>query len=131
MVSIETLLGTIMADKDTGRGTAGEFAVLATETATTTYSVRRYLALASQNFCHFAATANPHDDGPDALRLYREYHARAMREAARAASNAGFRRALVTDAFGCHFLTDLFASGHMRVPRRRTMAPSAVRRYSG
>ena len=26
--------------------------------------------------------------------------------------------ALTTDAFGCHFLTDLFASGYMRVPRR-------------
>jgi hypothetical protein len=33
-------------------------------------------------------------------------------------SDTAFRQALAVDAFGCHFLTDLFASGHVRVPRR-------------
>lgn len=88
------------------------------------YPVRRYLALASQNFCHFAsqpATATVDDEVNDALRLYRAYHKRALAQAARAHTEkdeALLLDALVSDAFACHFLTDQFATGHMRVPRR-------------
>lgn len=89
----------------------------------TRYPLKRYLALASQNFCHFAnqfADGTVDDANNTALQLYRAYHARALKEAA-AAGAAGNRKglhlALVTDAFGCHFLTDLFATGHMRTPR--------------
>jgi hypothetical protein len=90
------------------------------------FPAQRYLALASQNHCHFSCpepgageTTNP------ALRLYRGYHERALREAVEARDaakhpdgQAAFLWALATEAFGCHFLTDLFATGHMRVPRR-------------
>jgi hypothetical protein len=85
------------------------------------HPMRRYLALASQNICHFACqnTGYSPENNP-ALSLYRAYHERALKEA-RAAGEAGDRdaldAALVADAFGCHFLTDLFASGHIRVPR--------------
>lgn len=118
------LLGIIVQDKDTSRGTAGEFAVLAFDTVLSNFPARRYLALASQNFCHFAAVPAPGGaNDVDALRLYRAYHMRALQEAAAAGETsdqaAALKRALVTDAFGCHFLTDLFASGHMRVPRRQ------------
>jgi hypothetical protein len=86
------------------------------------YPTRRYLALASQNGCHFACQpAGYADTGNEALVLYRAYHRRALREAAvagRKEDREAFRTALVADAFGCHFLTDLFASGHIRVPRR-------------
>jgi hypothetical protein len=85
------------------------------------YPLRRYLALASQNICHFACQNSSYSArGNPALALYRAYHLRALAEA-RAAGEAGDRdgldAALVVEAFGCHFLTDLFASGHIRVPR--------------
>ena len=93
------------------------------EIASAHFPSRRYVALASQNNCHFACpqpgaagTENP------ALQLYLGYHRRAMAEAAKAREAAdgatALLRALARDAFGCHFLTDLFASGHIRVPRR-------------
>lgn len=88
------------------------------------YPVRRYLALASQNFCHFACqppTGFLDDEANEALKSYRAYHKRALAlaEQARAEQNENlFLDALVIDAFGCHFLTDLFSTGHMRVPRR-------------
>jgi hypothetical protein len=88
------------------------------------FPLRRYGALASQNFCHFASQPwdGAIDDGRnDALKMYRAYHRRAIAEA-RAAGDArsasGLFHALVVEAFACHFLTDLFATGHIRVPRR-------------
>ena len=39
-------------------------------------------------------------------------------EAAKTTDRVALQEALALDAFGCHFLTDLFATGHMRVPRR-------------
>lgn len=91
---------------------------------TTDYPVRRYLALASQNHCHFAAqpaTGQIDDSTNEALRLYRAYHERALHQAETAGATGNveaFFQALIVDAFGCHFLSDLFATGHMRVPRR-------------
>lgn len=95
--------------------------VTAIESAKLRFPMRRYLALASQNHCHFACQnwSYSENDNP-ALALYEAYHARA-KEQARAAGaqddRAGLDEALVVDAFGCHFLTDLFASGHIRTPR--------------
>lgn len=103
-----------------GIGGAGTLAT-AIESLKSEYPLRRYLALASQNICHFACQTGSYSerDNP-AMALYRAYHRRALREA-RAAGEAGDRdaldAALVVEAFGCHFLTDLFASGHIRVPR--------------
>src|SRR5262249_54435026 len=84
---------------------------------------RRYLALASQNYCHFAAVPSNKPGGIDAMRVYNAYHTRALKEASMAHGTSSpavaFRCALAADAFGCHFLTDSFPSGHMRVPRRQ------------
>jgi hypothetical protein len=110
--AVSSLLSTIRAEK-------GDLP----EVVSANFPARRYLALASQNNCHFACPqpGAAGDENP-ALRLYRGYHRRAMQEAARARQAAdgvkALLGALVTDAFGCHFLTDLFASGHIRVPRR-------------
>jgi hypothetical protein len=73
--------------------------------------MRRYLALASQNFCHF---------GEEAVALYRGYHELACKRARAAGANAeAWVVAVATEAFACHFLTDLHATGHMRTPRRK------------
>lgn len=97
--------------------------------ATGDHPTRRYLALASQNYCHFGSS-HP-QIANEALGLYRKYHARALAQAAAVralpAGTAQERRArqdawlavMSLEAFGCHFLTDLFATGHMRTPRRR------------
>jgi hypothetical protein len=76
----------------------------------------RFLELAGVNFDHF---------GDDAVAAYRAGHAAACREAQKAAhaSTPGDARRLLELAYlmnACadHFLTDLFASGHLRVPRR-------------
>lgn len=90
----------------------------------TSYPLRRYLALASQNFCHFASqpyTGKIDDTENAALRLYFGYHLRALREAEVAGQNRdadALFQALTVEAFGCHFLSDLFATGHIRTPRR-------------
>lgn len=116
------VLDIIARDKDANHGVAGELCTLVTDSVRGKYPARRYLALASHNFCHFGS--QPSDGVVDdtrnmALRLYRAYHERAMEEAQRADNDqAKLLRAFACDAFGCHFLTDLFASGHMRVPRR-------------
>jgi hypothetical protein len=114
------IFGIIMRDKDSERGTAGEIAASAADSVAG-FPVRRYAALASQNFCHFRETHPEATGSIDAMSLYYAYHARALIHAARpnvGNPNALLRRALAIDAFGCHFLTDSFASGHMRVPRR-------------
>jgi len=118
--SAKYIFDIIMRDKDTERGTAAEIAASAKDAATG-FPARRYVALASVNFCHFRATHPDAADSIDAIKLYRAYHARALKEAANPkVENRTYllKRALAIDAFGCHFLTDSFASGHMRVPRR-------------
>jgi len=119
------ILDIVERDRKISRSTAGEFAALALDAVTTNYPARRYLALASQNMCHFASqpsTGQIDDERNLALRLYRAYHARAIALARQARttpqSRMGLKAAFACDAFGCHFLTDIFASGHMRVPRR-------------
>jgi hypothetical protein len=80
----------------------------------------RFLKLAGQNYDHF---------GDDALAAYRAGHGCALQaaaaaagEAAPAARRAGLLRAYAMNAFSDHFLTDLFASGHLRVPRHALAA---------
>jgi hypothetical protein len=76
----------------------------------------RFLKLASVNFDHF---------GADAMAAYRAGHAAACHAARAAAAEPddaarrrGLERAYLMNACADHFLTDLFASGHLRVPRR-------------
>ena len=77
----------------------------------------RYLALAKTNFDHF---------GVDAWTAYMAGHITAARMAvvARQEPDPGkqtvlLAQAYAANAFADHFLTDLFAGGHRRTPRRR------------
>lgn len=63
--------------------------------------------------------------GDDAVTSYSVGHRRALqlaREASRVSDiqqkEQRLRDAYLNDAFACHFLTDLFSSGHLRVDRR-------------
>lgn len=74
----------------------------------------RYLRLASDNISHFSA-------GGTAWQSYTAWHSRAVVgafEAGQTSDAAAWRRALGVEAFGLHFLTDSFAAGHVRTPRR-------------
>lgn len=100
--------------------------------ATSEFPFRRYTALAAVNYCHFGAqppNGTYDQDHNEALQAYLYYHRRALAKAEVAGmwpdapdalpiKQRKLLEALVEDAFGCHFLTDLFASGHIRVPRR-------------
>lgn len=77
----------------------------------------RYVALAAENWDHFAGYA---------VMAYQAGHAVAMDEAA-AAARSGMSAdekqqrlmgAYAMNAFADHFLTDLFSAGHLRVPRK-------------
>lgn len=75
-----------------------------------------YIKLAAVNWDHF---------GPNAITAYNAGHAAAIQQAITAksasgttAQTAGLNLAYAMDAFACHFLSDLFASGHMRTPRK-------------
>jgi hypothetical protein len=120
--SLVELMDVVRRDRDTNHSAAGEFATRALDAVVHDFPARRYLALSAQNYCHFVCPGPDDVNRNEALRLYRGYHARALAEAQAARTSEipgdALRHALVTDAFGCHFLTDLFASGHMRVPRR-------------
>ncbi|MFI5893992.1 S8 family serine peptidase [Actinoplanes sp. NPDC051513] len=81
--------------------------------ATKKRAVDRYRELAARNISHFSA-------GGTGWQAYSLWHARAIvdaLEAGRAGDEAIWRRALTKEAFGDHFLTDLFAAGHVRTPR--------------
>lgn len=66
-----------------------------------------YISLATNNYSHFRL-GTPTENAP---RLCSRYHAQAILR--------GSRRddALLYEGFALHFLTDLFAAGHMRTPR--------------
>ena len=77
----------------------------------------RYLDLAVVNMDHF---------GRDAQKAYMAVHSYALTEALKLhgtdltspAGQKALKRAYAINAFGDHFLTDLFAAGHVRTPRR-------------
>lgn len=60
----------------------------------------------------------PYQGPSNAIAAYRMNHVRAIAEAAQAGANhKPIESALASDAFGCHFLTDSFSSGHVRAQR--------------
>ena len=67
-----------------------------------------YLDLADANFDHF---------DNQAAKTYFTAHEKALKIAASAKSTEDLRTAYFIDGFGAHFLSDLYASGHIRVPR--------------
>lgn len=64
-----------------------------------------YLKLAAVNWDHFGASA---------VAAYQAGHACALQ----AAIAGDYDRAYAMEAFACHYLTDLFSSGHLRTPRK-------------
>ncbi len=84
------------------------------------WNAKSYLELALRNTDHF---------GWHNARAYCRHHAEALRLASRCGrqANDDFRRALCTNAFADHFLTDGFAAGHIRVPRAEIRAWAAGR----
>lgn len=77
-----------------------------------------FIKLALENVTHFA-------EGGDALDTWRSHHGRALQEAMNAGltgDDTNFQRAQALEAFGQHYLTDMFSGGHARVPRKEIMA---------
>lgn len=74
------------------------------------WNAKMYVELALRNKSHF---------GWHNMLAYVENHEEALNLAleSRGQLNQTFRRALCTNAFADHFLTDGFAAGHIRVPR--------------
>ena len=73
----------------------------------------RYLALAAENISHFSA-------GGTGAATYMKWHLAAMANALAAGQNGDdhqWRIAIGKEAFGDHFLTDIFSAGHVRTPR--------------
>jgi hypothetical protein len=74
------------------------------------WNAKSFVELALKNTDHF---------GWHNVTAYRRHHAKALQLAveARGRPSESFRRALYTNAFADHFLTDCFAAGHVRIPR--------------
>ncbi len=81
----------------------------------------RYFTLAARNISHFSA-------GGTARNEYQRYHREALELAFRsgihpypsvptAQAQSDWEAARTTEAFGHHFLTDMFSAGHVRTPR--------------
>jgi hypothetical protein len=83
-------------------------------TGGTAYKNGRYLNLSVTNLDHF---------GVDAMACYNAGHILAQQSAINAKGsqdpNTDLMVAYAINAFADHFLTDLFAAGHMRTPRRK------------
>lgn len=73
----------------------------------------RYLKLASTNWDHF---------GLHAWTAYNTFHTLAIEKAIAATTDDALAEAYALNAFGDHYLTDMFASGHIRTPRRELYA---------
>ena len=87
-----------------------------------------WIELALRNVTHFAAGGTARD-------TWRSHHARALGKAAEAGLSgdaATLQEAYAIEAFGQHFLTDMFSGGHVRTPRQdiieyyRAKAPPMV-----
>lgn len=120
---IKDILDSIHRGAARGPRLGGEYVQLIVESVGGRYPVGRYLTLAAYNTCHFGSPDDGWPQGPrsianEALRMYDRYHTLALERARGVRDSAAFLRAVATEAFACHFLTDLFASGHMRTPRR-------------
>ncbi len=77
------------------------------------FVLERYYLLASRNVSHFSA-------GGTAFQTYTLWHGKAIASALQAGeqpSEQVWRIALTKEAFGLHFLTDMFSAGHVRMPR--------------
>jgi hypothetical protein len=77
------------------------------------FVMERYYVLASRNWSHFSA-------GGEAWQNYLVWHSKAITDAFEAGEQNNdqvWRRALTKEAFGIHFLTDMFSAGHVRIPR--------------
>jgi outer membrane protein OmpA-like peptidoglycan-associated protein len=76
----------------------------------------RYHLLLLDNVSHFAA-------GGSALNTWREHHVRALTTALRlglanpVSTTTELNNAYITEAFGQHYLSDMFSGGHIRTPR--------------
>ncbi len=76
--------------------------------------MENYFKLAADNVSHFSA-------GGTAQNTYKDNHKAACRKAYDAGvqgSSAMFTEAQTIEAFGNHFLTDMFSAGHIRTPRQ-------------
>ncbi|GIZ47208.1 hypothetical protein CKM354_001030700 [Cercospora kikuchii] len=88
----------------------------------------KYPKIAYRNLDHF---------GNDARKCYQIGHDLACQTANEARSLTGdeqierLKKAYMYDAFACHYLTDLFSSGHVRVPRRNLHDDSLFTAYTG
>lgn len=77
------------------------------------FVMERYYVLASRNLSHFSA-------GGTAWQTYTSWHGKAIASALQGGEQASeqvWRTALTNEAFGIHFLTDIFSAGHVRMPR--------------
>ena len=70
------------------------------------------MSIATANWDHFA-------EGGASWRAYSAGHNIALKYASKATSLDGLNMAYAYDAFACHFLSDYFAAGHLRTPRKR------------
>jgi outer membrane protein OmpA-like peptidoglycan-associated protein len=78
---------------------------------------KAFILLAAENVAHFG-------QGGDALSTWRSHHQRALGRAVEAGmrgDEAAFQDAQLIEAFGQHFLTDMFSGGHIRTPRMEIM----------
>ena len=87
------------------------------------WNAKSYVELALRNVDHF---------GWHNVAAYCLHHAAALALAARARGKdvEPWRRAVVTNAFADHFLSDGFAAGHVRVPRAEIRAWAKARKLS-
>ncbi|KAG8531944.1 uncharacterized protein KY384_003580 [Bacidia gigantensis] len=78
----------------------------------------------NKNFAHCTwgyigiALCNRDHFGTDAGKAYSAVHSAALERARDAVSDSDLKEAYFLEAFGQHFLTDLFSAGHIRTPRR-------------
>jgi outer membrane protein OmpA-like peptidoglycan-associated protein len=78
---------------------------------------KNYLTLLLTNVTHFAAGGSARD-------TWRSHHARALMAALDSGLTANmsqWKNAQLLEAFGQHYLTDMFSGGHVRTPRQEMM----------
>lgn len=81
------------------------------------FTQNNYLSLAIRNWDHFLPTSIKAYEAGHASAIAQAIYARGLASAEE--KNAALEVAYAMNAFTDHFLTDMFSSGHLRVPRRQ------------
>lgn len=117
------------AHKESGLGGPVPSRSASTMVSIELYTANNFLRLAIRNWDHFLPTSMIAYETGHGAALQQALKARSLRKPS--AQLAALELAYAMNAFADHYLTDMFSSGHLRVPRRELFEQSSLGSLGG